>query len=205
MALYRDHIFPRAYDFLMGLGKLEPRRAGHLATASGEILEIGIGTGLNLPHYPESIDKITGLDANAGMIKKLRSKLVKQRIEVELALGSACEMPFEDASFDTVISTHSLCSISFREQALSEVLRVLKPNGRFLFLEHGLSPEAKIAKWQKRLNGIQRRFAVGCTLDMQVKNELESAGFRFLELKTGYQPRESKTHGYLYEGIAVRA
>lgn len=202
MRIYRNHIFPRIYDLLMGMGMLDSRRTKHLSQVGGDILEIGIGTGRNLRHYPEHVTKLTGLDNNAGMLKKLAKITKGQGIELTPFLGRAEKMPFADQSFDTVVSTHSLCSMGDRELALSEVKRVLRPNGRFIFLEHGLSPDANVAKWQSRLNGIQKRFAVGCILDMQVDREISLAGFEFVELTTGYQPHETKTHGYLYEGIA---
>lgn len=200
MALYREVLFPAAYDFLMGLGSLDERREAHLKGAAGEILEIGIGTGLNLPHYPGAVERITGLDANPGMLRKLEAR---RDARVRPVLANASEMPFGDDRFDTVVSTHTLCSLPDRAAALAEVRRVLKPGGRFLLLEHGRSPDPKVARWQKRLNGIQKRFAVGCLLDVPVEEEVVAAGFRFETLDTGYHARESKTHGYLYEGIAV--
>ena len=205
MPIYRDHLFPRIYDFLIGLGSLDSRRGKHLEQVGGDALEIGIGTGLNLPYYPETLNSLTGLDNSAGMLKQLAKWQGKQNIELHPVLGSAERMPFEDNSFDTVVSTHALCSISDRSAALREIGRVLRPDGRLLFLEHGLSPDAKIAAWQRRLNTIQKRFAVGCVLDMPVELEIMQAGFEFLELSMDYQPKDPKTHGFLYEGIAKLA
>ena len=134
-----------------------------------------------------------------------RKKAGQMELELEGVFGAAEEMPFDDHSFDTVVSTHSLCSLEDRAKALLEIRRVLTRDGRFLFLEHGLSPDASVARWQSRLNGIQKRFAAGCLLDVDMEAAICSAGFDFEALNKGYQPSESKTHGYLYEGIAVPA
>ena len=202
MPIYRDHIFPKIYDLLMGMGKLDLRRGQHLAQVSGNVLEVGIGTGRNLPYYPQDLYSLTGLDNNVGMLKKLAKWQRGEGVALRPVLGRAEKMPFDDDSFDTVVSTHSLCSMEDRSAALAEIRRVLRPGGRFVFLEHGLSPDPKVAQWQSRLNGIQKRFAVGCLLNVPVELEIRQAGFEFLELDQGYQRGESKTHGYLYEGVA---
>jgi ubiquinone/menaquinone biosynthesis C-methylase UbiE len=203
VGLYRNHLFPAAYDLLMGMRRIDERRPGALEPVRGKTLEIGIGTGLNLSHYPEEIRHITGVDPNRGMLKQLAKQLRKSRIEVEIQCASADALPFPDKSFDTVVSTHVLCSLPDRPGALAELRRVLRPDGRFVFLEHGLSPDPKVAKWQRRLNAVQRHFAVGCLLDVPVSDEIEAAGFRFEALTKGYQKGESKTHSYFYQGIAV--
>jgi ubiquinone/menaquinone biosynthesis C-methylase UbiE len=203
MAIYRNHLFPAAYDLLMGLGKLNCRRAGALEPVHGKTLEIGVGTGLNLAFYPEHLDHLTGVEPNPGMLRRLRRKQAQHGIDLEIVEASADDLPFADRSFDTVVSTHVLCSLPDRAKALSEVRRVLRTGGRFVFLEHGLSPDPGVAKWQRRLNGIQKRFAVGCELDVAVDIEIRKAGFGFALLETGYLEKESRTHGYLYQGVAV--
>lgn len=202
MSVYSDHLFPRIYDFLMSIGELDTRRAQHLQKVRGDILEVGIGTGRNLPYYPAGVNSLTGLDNNAGMLKQLEKSVDCQSVDLRPVHGSTESMPFRDNSFDTIVSTHSLCSMADRSGALSEIKRVLRPGGRFLFLEHGVSPEPNVARWQRRLNVLQSRLAVGCVLDMEVERELTGAGFSFLEFTEGYQPNERKILGYLYEGIA---
>lgn len=204
IAWYQTRAFPAAYDFLMDMGKLESRRASALAEVRGDTLEVGIGTGLNLPHYPDGLTHLTAVDSNPGMLRQLERKLPDSRIQVDFRQASVADLPFPDDQFDTVVSTHVLCSVVDRAAALREIIRVLKPDGRFVFLEHGLSPDPSVANWQKRLNGIQKRFAVGCLLDVPVKDELQAAGFAFESLTMGYQEQESKTHGYLYEGVGVK-
>ncbi len=203
MGFYSDVLFPGAYDFLIGLIKLDDERRESLRQVRGCILEIGIGTGLNLPLYPEEIQRICAIDPSPGMLKKLARKLPKCRVQVEAQCAGAENLPYPDDSFDTVVSTLVLCSVPDRVGSLAEVRRVLRPDGRFVFLEHGLSPDEKVAKWQRRLNCIQRRFAVGCLLDVPVRSDLESAGFRFEHLKESYLEKGPKTHTYFYEGIAT--
>jgi SAM-dependent methyltransferase len=202
MAFYSDRLFPAIYDSVMGMTSLGEPRSRVLSAVRGRILEIGIGTGLNLPHYPGHVERITAIDPNPGMLRKLGLKQPKSRLQLEIACASVDALPFPDASFDTVVSTYVLCSVPDRARALSEILRVLRPDGQLVFLEHGLSPEPRVAKWQRRLNSIQRRLAVGCQLDVPVSSELETAGFSFESLHSGYHPKEFKLHGYLYQGVA---
>jgi ubiquinone/menaquinone biosynthesis C-methylase UbiE len=204
VAWYRDRVFPGIYDFLMALGKIEARRAASLCHVRGEILELGIGTGLNLAHYPPSVRRITAVDPNPGMLRQLHRRLADSPLEVRVERAPAEALPFADGTFDTVVATHVLCSLPDRPAALAEVLRVLRPGGRFVFFEHGLSPDARVARWQRRLNGIQKRFACGCLLDVPVRRELAAAGFTFERLDEYYLPGEARTHGYVYDGTAIR-
>ncbi len=203
MGLYRNVFFPKSYDLLMGLARFDAQRKTSLARARGRILEVGIGTGLNLPHYPEEVTSLTAVDPNPGMLRKLQRKLARSRLTVEAIAAGAEELPFPDASFDSVVTTHVLCSLPDRARALAEIRRVLRPGGRFVFLEHGLSPDAKVARWQRRLNGIQRRFAAGCLLDVPVREEVAAAGFSFESIEEYYLEGQSRTHSYLYDGVAV--
>lgn len=203
MGLYRDVLFPKSYDLLMGLARFDAQRKASLARAGGRILEVGIGTGLNLPHYPEEVTRLTAVDPNPGMLRKLQRKLARSRLTVEAIPAGAEELPFPDASFDSVVTTHVLCSLPDRPRALAEIRRVLRPGGRFLFLEHGLSPDPKVARWQRRLNGIQKRFAVGCLLDVPVREEVRAAGFSFERIEEYYLEGQSRTHSYFYDGVAV--
>ena len=205
MGLYRSQIFPRVYNALMGLGGFDRLRAGHLSTACGEVLEIGIGTGLNLGYYPGSVDRIVGLEPNAGMRRKLAGASRRRSLELEVVDSGAEAMPFGDGRFETVVSTLSLCSIPDRAAALREIRRVMRPGGRLLLLEHGRSPDERVARWQRRLNPIQRRFAAGCVLDVPVRAELQEAGFEVADLMEGYLDGESKIHGYLYRGWVTKA
>jgi ubiquinone/menaquinone biosynthesis C-methylase UbiE len=203
--MYSKVLFPGAYDFLMRSRHLAERRRHALARVRGRILEIGIGTGLSLDAYPDEVDRIWAIDPNPGMLRRLEAKKDRKRIAVETQPAGAEQIPHPDDSFDTVSCTHVICSLPDPARALAEVRRVLRPGGRLVFLEHGLSPDPAVARWQRRLNGIQRRFAVGCTLDLPVRTLLPEAGFTFEHLEESYLKGESRTHGYLYEGVAVPA
>jgi ubiquinone/menaquinone biosynthesis C-methylase UbiE len=167
-------------------------------------LEIGFGTGLNLPHYPQAVRKITAVDPNPGMYRRAKRKIQQCGIEVDERLVGGEQLPFNEAAFDCLVSTFTLCSVENVVQALGEIRRVLKPGGRFLFLEHGLSPDPKVQKWQRRLNGIQRRLAGNCHLDREIKCLVTSQPFAGVEVSEFYLEQTPKTHGYVYQGEATK-
>jgi len=175
-----------------------------LATVHGEILEIGFGTGLNLAHYPARARRITTVDPNVGMHKLAQRRISRAKIEVDQRVLSSERLPFADGTFDCVVSTFTLCSIGNVNQALSEVYRVLKPCGRFLFLEHGVSPEPNVQKWQRRLNWLAMRLAGGCHLDRNIKEVVALQPFSSVALEKFYLANTPKTHGYMYRGIATK-
>jgi SAM-dependent methyltransferase len=151
MRFFSQVVVPRLCDFLLNKSLLARYRRELLAHAHGDVLEIGFGAGLNLPYYPQRVHKLTAVDPNPGM-HRLAQKRIKQRgIEVDQQVLGGERLPFEDSRFDCAVSTFTLCSIEDVAQALREVYRVLKSGGKFLFLEHGLSPEPSVQKWQRRL------------------------------------------------------
>ncbi len=204
LGFYSRSVFPRFYDCLVDTPDLAKHRQQQLANVSGKILEIGVGTGLNLPHYPENVNQIATVDPNPGMNKRLRRRLRDSGISVDQRIVRCEQLPFDRDTFDCVVSTLTLCSIANIDRAVAEMLRVLKPGGRFLFLEHGLSPDANVAKWQQRLNGVQRLLADGCRLTVDVRAELQKHPFRSVEVENCYLAKAPKTHGYLYRGVAVK-
>ena len=204
MGLYSDSIFPRVYDWLIDTPHWARYRQEQLATAEGKILEIGVGTGLNLPHYPAQVRKITTVEPNPGMNRLLQRRIEATEIEVDQRILSGEALPFDQKTFDCVVSTVTLCSIPRVQQAMNELFRVLRPGSRFLFLEHGVSPDLKVHKWQRRLNGLQKRFVGGCQLDMDIQGLLESQSFRSLKIDNFYMERMPKTHGYMYCGVAIK-
>ena len=179
-------------------------RREQLSSVRGEILEIGVGTGLNLPHYPNHIRKIVTADPNPGMNRRLQRRINETGIEVDKQIISSESLPFADNAFDFVVSTITLCSIADVAQAVSELFRVLKPGGQLLFLEHGISPDQSVAKWQRRLNGCQRLFAAGCSLTLDVANVLGTQPFAALSMDNFYLEQTPKTHGYMYRGKATK-
>jgi ubiquinone/menaquinone biosynthesis C-methylase UbiE len=175
-----------------------------LATTQGDVLEIGFGTGLNLPHYPAQVRKITTVDPNVGMHRLAQQRIRRSKIEVDHRVLSGERLPFVDDRFDCAVSTFTLCSIENVNQAMSEVYRVLRPGGRFLFLEHGLCPKPNVQKWQHRLNWLEMRLADGCHLDRNMKELVAAQPFSSVEVEEFYLERTPRTHGYLYRGIAVK-
>jgi ubiquinone/menaquinone biosynthesis C-methylase UbiE len=165
MGFYAQVIVPLLCDFGLDRPFVARYRRELLAHASGNILEIGFGTGLNLPCYPPHVRKLTTIDPNAGMYRRARRRIKQAGVDVDRRVLGGEWLPFEDGTFDCVVSTFTLCSITDVAQALREVYRVLKAGGKFLFLEHGLSPQSNVRKWQHRLNCLQTRLAGGCHLD----------------------------------------
>ena len=204
MGFYSNVIFPRFYDWFIDHPHWSKYRRQQLASVDGEILEIGAGTGLNLPHYPAHVHKITTVDPNPGMNKRLQRRIDQTGIEVDQRILGSEELPFESDVFDCVVSTITLCSISGVEQALEELYRVLKPGGRLLFLEHGFSPDPKVYRWQRRLNWLQGRIGDGCRLDLNVRELLETQPFGSIEIENFYMEQTPRTHGYMYRGVAVK-
>jgi ubiquinone/menaquinone biosynthesis C-methylase UbiE len=201
---YSEVIFPRLCDLLLNRPFVAKHRRHLLATACGDVLEIGFGTGLNLPHYPAPVRRITTVDPNAGMHRLAQRRIRKWGIEVDQRLLHGERLPFEDNRFDCVVCTFTLCSIEEVDQALGEVYRVLKPGGRLLFLEHGLSPEPRVQKWQRRLNWLEMRLADGCHLDRNIKELVTAQPFSSVEVREFYLERTPRTHGYLYRGMATK-
>lgn len=201
---YTQVIFPRICDLLLNRRSVDRLRRDLLANATGDVLEIGFGTGLNLPFYLESVRKITTVDPNVGMNAIAKRRIKKSGIEVDQKILSGERLPFNGDTFDCVVSTFTLCSIDNIDQAILELYRVLKPRGLFLFLEHGLSPEPNIQKWQHRLNWLEMRLADGCRLDRDIRQIVEKPPFSSLRVDEFYMTDVPKTHGYMFRGVALK-
>jgi ubiquinone/menaquinone biosynthesis C-methylase UbiE len=204
MGFYSRVIFPLLCDFALNREFVAKHRRELLAGASGRILEIGFGTGLNLPCYPANVRQLTTVDPNIGMNRRAEKRIKQHGIEVDRRIISSERLPFEEASFDCVASTFTLCSIEQVDQALREVYRVLKTGGQFLFLEHGLSPEPKVSKWQHRLNWIQMRLAGGCHLDRDMRALVTSQPFGSVKVEEFCLEKTPKISGYMYRGTATK-
>ena len=208
MAFYEDRIFPRILD-LLSRG-IEPDRAMLAGKAAGRVLEVGFGTGANLPHYAGPVSEVVGVEPGGGMLRRAEQRLADLRVHgrgpaaVALHGGSAEALDFPDASFDTVLAFLVLCTIPDAAAALREARRVLKPGGRLLFFEHVRSPDAGVARWQDRVNPLWRKLACGCHLNRDTGQLIETAGFRFTELNAGYHPGMGpKLSSYVVYGEAV--
>jgi ubiquinone/menaquinone biosynthesis C-methylase UbiE len=204
MGFYARVIVPFLCDFGLDRPLVARHRRELLAHTGGNILEIGFGTGLNLPCYPDHVRKVTTVDPNVGMYRRARQRIRQTGIEVDQRVSRSERLPFEEGTFDCVVSTFTLCSIEDVRQALAEVYRVLKPGGQFLFLEHGLSPETGVQKWQRRLNGLQICLAAGCRLDRNIKELVAGQPFSSVEVEEFYLEQTPRTHGYLYRGSALK-
>ncbi len=167
--------------------------------AQGRVLEIGIGSGMNLPFYTDRATEMLGLEPHPKLVDMASQKWHRDRMR--LIEGSAESIPLASASIDTVVTTWTLCSIPDVARALSEVRRVLSPSGQLLLVEHGLAPDERVRKWQHRLTPLWRRLAGGCHLDRPIPELVESAGFRMTRLETGYM-QGPKPMTFMYEGIA---
>lgn len=204
MGFYSQVIFPRLCDLVLGTPFVARQRRELLAHVHGHILEIGFGTGLNLPCYPAWVEHITTVDPSAGMNRLAQKRIRHSRIKVDQRILGSERLPFGDGTFECVVSTFTLCSIEDVNQALREVVRVLKPGGRFLFLEHGLSPDPGVQKWQHRLNWLERQVADGCRLVRNIKELVTAQPFAAVEVEEFYLEKTPRTHGYLYRGIATK-
>lgn len=204
MGFYSQVIVPLLCDLGLDRRFVAKYRRELLVHARGNILELGFGTGLNLPFYPPHVRKITTVDPNMGMYRRAQRRIKRTGIEVDRRVLGGERLPFEDSTFDNLVSTFTLCSIEKVAQALREVYRVLKPGGRFLFLEHGISPHRNVQKWQLRLNWLQMRLAGGCHLDRDIRALVRAEPFASLQMDEFYIEKIPRTHGYMYRGVATK-
>jgi len=204
MGFYRDRIVPHLIDCTMRCKPLVPYRAEVAGGAQGRVLEIGIGSALNLPYYGTQVKALVGVEPCRVLRRKASAKLAGLRFPAELVEAGAEALPFDRASFDTVVSTCTLCSIAEIARALLEMRRVLKPDGRLLFVEHGLSDRPSLARWQDRLDPLWNRFSGGCHINRPITRLIETAGFRLEPLRTEYGPGPALL-SFLFIGAAEPA
>ena len=203
MRFYDRHVLPRLTHLAMRQDLLLPYRRRAVSSARGRVLEIGIGSGLNLPLYPDAVDHVVGVDPSPELLSLAGAASRSDVREVELIKGTAENLPLEDRSVDCVVTSWTLCSVADPRQALSEVRRVLKPGGMFCFVEHGLAPEARVRKWQHRLTPIWSCCAGNCHLDRAPAALVAESGLRTERLETGYAAGP-KPIVFMYEGLAWR-
>ena len=203
MGFYSQTIAPRLLDWGMSDPSLALYRREVLSDVQGEVLEIGFGTGINLSYYPEHLQQLVTVDANPGMNALAQKRIESSNIRVDNRVLNGENLPMADNTFDSAVSTWTLCSIANVEQALKEIYRVLKPGGRFFFIEHGLSDDPKVQVWQNRLNPINKAIAVGCNLNRNIKALVE-AQFKNVTVEQFYAPKSPKIGGYMYKGVASK-
>jgi SAM-dependent methyltransferase len=205
MGLYGEHVLPRVVDVLCGMKDSEPPRRRVCAGLEGRVVELGFGSGHNAPFYPEAVERVAAIEpADLGW-KLAEKRLRATRVPVERAGLDGQSLPFDDASFDTALSTWTLCTIPDVAAALSEVRRVLKPGGTLHFVEHGLAPDERVRVWQHRLEPLQKRLFGGCHLTRPIVDLLTAAGFTISELDVFYEDGSPKVVGADSLGVARAA
>ncbi len=202
MNLYQKYILPELIQLACSNNRFTEKRQSLLPQASGRVLEIGIGSGLNLPFYSEEqVEHITGLEPNERLRQKASAVAKEINIAVALSTNGAEDIPLDTQSIDTIVTTFTLCSIDKLEKALEEMRRVLKPNGVMLFCEHGYAPEQNIQIWQNRLNPFWKKIAGGCHLNRDFDTLIKQAGFTITQGDYQYM-QGPRAFSYIYKGIA---
>jgi ubiquinone/menaquinone biosynthesis C-methylase UbiE len=199
MGFYQNHIVPRLVNLAMRNRELAPYRERIIGLAEGRVLEVGVGSGLNLPLYTSRATEILGIEPHPKLLDMASQKV--GHTPTKLIEGSAESIPLEDHSIDTVVTTWTLCTIPDVSAAVAEMRRILKPAGRLLLVEHGLAPDEEVRTWQHRLTPVWTRIAGGCHLDRPIPDLVRNAGFRMERLEAGYM-RGPKPMTFIYEGIA---
>jgi ubiquinone/menaquinone biosynthesis C-methylase UbiE len=201
MGVYQEHILPHLINLAMRNRQLVPYRQRVISGAEGRVLEIGVGSGLNLPFYSQNVREVIGLEPSRKLLDLARGVEQPGLPQVQFISGSAEAIPLESGNVDTVVTTWTLCSIPDATHALREMHRVLKPSGHLLFVEHGRAPDPNVVWWQDRLTPIWRRIGGGCHLNRAIDSLIESAGFKFDRFDTGYMSGP-KPMTFMYEGSA---
>jgi SAM-dependent methyltransferase len=201
MGFYGRVVLPRLIDLAMRGREIVAEREWLIPRAAGLVLEVGAGTGLNLPHYRDGVTRLLALDPSLPSWRLARRRVAGARVPVQFVAGSGERIPVRDASVDTAVITWTLCSIPDPAAALAELRRVLRPAGRLLFVEHGRAPDASVQRWQQRLTPFWRHVAGGCHLDRPIDRLIRAAGFSVDELEARYVGRP-RVGTYFYRGIA---
>lgn len=203
MGFYNDFVLPWCIDLSCGMKALAPQRKRVASGLHGTVLEVGFGSGLNLPFMPAAVERVLAVEPSERARRLAQKRVEQSRCEVQYAGLDAQRVQLDDAVADCALSTFTLCTIPDVARALGEIKRILKPGGQLFLLEHGAAPDAGVARWQNRLNGFQQTVAGGCNLNRDIRAILEHAGFRAEALESGYFKEMPRTHGYLYSGVAT--
>jgi ubiquinone/menaquinone biosynthesis C-methylase UbiE len=202
MGLYNRFILPQVIEFTMRQENFAPFRQRTAGAAHGRVLEIGIGSGLNLSSFRPDIESVCGVDPSSELLAKASRRVANVGFPVRLLEASSEKLPLEDRSFDTAVMTFTMCSIPDVGAALLEIRRVLKPEGELLFAEHGRAPDPDVIRWQDRITPVWKRIGGGCHLNRKVDDLIQAAGFRIERLNAGYQKFAPRPFSFIYEGSA---
>ena len=203
MGLYNDRVLPHLVDVVMNRKQTRDARRRACAGLKGEVLEIGFGTGHNLPYLPYDVTRLLAVEPSERSIRIARPRIQASAIPVEVVGLDGQRLPVAEASVDAVLCTWSLCTIPDPVAAVREVRRVLRPGGSFHFVEHGRSPHERVRRWQDRLNGLERTVAGGCNLNRDIAAIIEDGGLTVKQLDNYYADGEPKPWGWMYEGVAT--
>jgi ubiquinone/menaquinone biosynthesis C-methylase UbiE len=205
MGLYGDQLLPRVQNKVMDRKDLREVRARVCSEMLGDVVEVGFGTGLNAPHYPDGVKRIAAVEPSALCMRIAQPRIATTSAKVELAglTGEKLDLPSEE--FDAALSTWTLCTIPDVDAALGEIRRVLKPGGKFHFVEHGRAPDTEVARWQSRIEPPWKRIAGGCHVTREISDLIERAGFQIDRVQTYYMSGEPKIFGYTFEGVATKS
>ena len=205
MSLYNKYILPKFLTCACGSKPINYQRQKIVPLAKGTVLDIGIGSGLNIPFYnSDKIDQVIGIDPSHELIDLAKDLANKSRVSIDLVIGSGESIPYPDNFFDTVLVTYTMCTIPNVAIANKEMWRVLKDDGRLIFCEHGLAPDKKISKWQNRIDPFWGGIAGGCHLNRDIQKLITDAGFSFESLDKMYLPSTPKVAGYNYWGVSKK-
>jgi ubiquinone/menaquinone biosynthesis C-methylase UbiE len=203
VGFYREHVLPRLVDRTCGTRELRRWREQATAGLAGTVVEIGFGSGLNMPVYPPEVDLVYAVEPAETARRLAEERIAASHVRVEHIALRGESIPLGDGSCDGALSTFTLCTIPAVEEALAEVRRVLRPGGRFHFLEHGLSPDPSVATWQRRLEPVQKRLADGCHLTRDASELVRAAGFEIERVESRYA-KGPKPWNWLTEGAAIK-
>jgi len=205
LSFYNKYILPKVLNCACASKPINYQRDKIVPLAEGVVLDIGIGSGLNIPFYNKAkIKQLYGLDPSKELLDIAKSVAKKENLEIEFLECGAESIPLLDKSIDTVLITDTMCTIPDVALSNSEIIRVLKDDGKLLFCEHGLAPDKNIAKWQKRINPLWSKIAGGCNLNRDIPNLISSSGFKISNMEEMYLPSTPKFAGYNYWGVAKK-
>src|SRR5581483_2646258 len=206
MGVWNDQLLPRLTDKLLGNAEVRKLRRKAVDGLRGTVVEIGFGSGLNVPLYPPEVEKVYAVEPSTVARRLAAERVAASPVPVDLVGLDGRHLPLESESLDAALTTFTLCTIPDVDLALLELYRVLKPGGHVHFLEHGLADDPAVAKWQHRFNGVQKLMCGGCNLDRPIDRLLADAGFEVTSLDHEYMrgPRAARPWGYLYEGRATK-